>query len=36
MDHRRIVDELAVFAQAAGLNKAQVIAERDALKENVD
>ena len=36
VDHRRIVDELVVFAQAAGLNKAQVIAERDALKENVD
>ena len=31
VDHRRVVDELV-----AGLNKAQVIAERDALKENVD
>jgi len=36
VDHRKIVDELVVFAQGAGLNKAQVIAEREALKENVD
>ena len=39
MDHRRIVDELVVFAQGAGLQKAHkpnVIAERDALNQNLD
>ena len=36
VDHKKIVEELIVFAQGAGLNKAQVIAERDSLKQNVD